>query len=495
MAGLTRRGLIFAAGAAVGVAGARYLGSDNPVLDGTASTVPRGGDDVLNDASGLSETPIHKHIVLKQDPGEALVTALRAELKEAEAEGRGMNIGAARHSMGGQAIPRDGAAITFENGFLEPDTSAETFRVHSGARWSQVITALDPIGYGPKVMQSNHDFGVAATYSVNAHGWPVPMGPMGHTVRSVQMVLADGEVVTASRDENAELFGMAMGGYGLVGLITEMEVEMAANQRLVPEHQKVAAVDLADVLMQAVNDPDVPMAYGRMNVDRGRFFEDGLVIGYRPDADQSDLPAAVGSGLPSKIASRVYRYQLGNERWKRWRWTIETDIGPRLGSGISTRNSLMNEPVHTLDDRDPGRTDILHEYFVAPERFADFVKACQDVIPASYQEFLNITLRYVAQDDQAWLSYAPVERIAAVMSFSQEMTQRGEADMARMTTALIERILAIGGSYYLPYRLHATQDQFLRCYPRAPEFAAKKRALDPKGVLRNGLWDSYMETL
>ena len=495
MAGFTRRSLIFAAGAAAGVGATKYLASSNPVLDGTMSTVPKGGEGVLNDASGLSETPIHKHIVLKQDPGDALVEALRAELTEARAEGRPVNIGAARHSMGGQAIPRDGHAITFDNGFLEPDTGAETYRVHSGARWSQVIDALDPIGYGPKVMQSNHDFGVAATYSVNAHGWPVPMGPMGHTVRSVQMVLPDRELVTCSRDENADLFGMAMGGYGLTGLITEMEVEMTANQRLMPEHRKVPAVDLAKELMREVKDADVPMAYGRMNVDRARFFEDGLVISYRPTPDQDDLPAAVGSGLPSKIASRVYRYQLGNERWKRWRWTIETDIGPAIASGASTRNSLMNEPVHTLDDRNPGRTDILHEYFVAPERFPEFVQACQDVIPASYQEFLNITLRYVAQDDLAWLSYAPTQRIAAVMSFSQEMTERAEADMARMTTALIERILAIGGSYYLPYRLHATQDQFQRCYPRAAEFAAKKRELDPGGVLRNALWDNYMEAL
>ena len=495
MAGLTRRGVIFAAGAAAGVGSSRYLASHNPVLDGTASIKPVGGAGVMNDASGLSETPIHKHIVVKQDPGDVLIDALRAELLAAKSDGRGVNIGAARHSMGGQAIPQDGLAITYDNGFIEPDVEAGTYRVHAGARWSQVIGALDPIGFGPKVMQSNHDFGVAATYSVNAHGWPVPFGPMGATVRSVNMVLPSGDVVTASRTENSDLFGMAMGGYGLVGLITEMDVEMTSNQRLVPKYEKIPAVDLAKTLMAAVKDPNVTMAYGRMNVDRAHFFENGLVISYTPDDNQDELPAASGSGLPSKIASRVYRYQLGNERWKSMRWTIESDIGPRLGSGTATRNSLINEPVLTLDDRDPDRTDILHEYFVHPDSFPEFIEACQDVIPASYQEFLNITLRYIAQDTESWLSYAPVDRIAAVMSFSQEMTARAEADMARMTQALIERILDIGGSYYLPYRLHAAQAQFERCYPRAAEFAAKKRALDPNNLLQNALWGTYLESL
>lgn len=107
-----------------------------------------------------------------------------------------------------------------------------------------------------------------------------------------------------------------------------------------------------------------------------------------------------------------------------------------------------------------------------------------------------MTLRYVAADPFSLLAYyAPATRIAAVMLFSPEMTGRGEADMARMTRELIERGLAIGGTYYLPYRRHATQDQLIRAYPRLPEFIATKRTVDPAGILRNALWDGYLRTL
>jgi FAD/FMN-containing dehydrogenase len=88
-----------------------------------------------------------------------------------------------------------------------------------------------------------------------------------------------------------------------------------------------------------------------------------------------------------------------------------------------------------------------------------------------------------------------VPRIAAVMLFSQEMTTRAEADMARMTQGLIDAVLGIGGSYYLPYRLHATDAQFQRAYPRAAEFAAFKRQVDPGLIFRNALWDRYLEAL
>ncbi len=492
---ITRRAVLLGAGGAAGWIGARTLGPHLPVLDGARLQMPVASDGILNDASGLSATPIHRHIVLSQDPGDALIEAIRSEMADARDAGRPVNIGAARHSMGGQAIPRDGHAITFDNGMVEIDSGRSLYRVHAGARWSEVIAALDPLGFSPAVMQSNHDFGVAATFCVNAHGWPVPFGPMGATVQAFRVILPSGEVVRCSRTENPEIFNMTMGGYGLTGAIIDMDVQMVANQRLTPSFETMAAENFPTTFNRALTSGDVPMAYGRLNVDRDNFFEEALLITYRAGEDQSDIPPASGSGFMSRAASYVYRAQLGNEAMKRFRWWTETVVGPALGDGPATRNSLINEPVVTLDDRNPHRTDILHEYFVAPDRFGDFLVACREVIPSSYQEFLNVTLRYVAQDSESWLSYAPVDRIAAVMSFSQEMTPRAEADMARMTRDLVDRMIEIGASYYLPYRPHPTVDQLLATYPRAAEFAAAKREMDRDLIFRNNLWDIYLEDL
>jgi FAD/FMN-containing dehydrogenase len=486
---LTRRALLVGTGAAVGAAATRWMGAQNPSLTGAGVIAPVGDDGVLNDASQLSETPIFKHIIVKEAPGEALVTVLRAEIKAAEAAGRCVNIGAARHSMGGQSIPRDGHAITFDAPSVEVDTAAKTYRVQAGTRWSHVIDALDLVGLSPKVMQSNHDFGVASTFSVNAHGWPTPFGPMGSTVRSVGMVLADGTFLRASRTENPDIFTAAMGGYGLIGLITDLEVEAEANMLLEPTFSAISASDFATAF-PAVMDGGTPMAYGRLNVERDGFFENAAMVTYRPI--DGDIPAATESGFMSHAARPVFRAQVGNEWVKRRRWWIETGLGARM-AGASSRSSLMNEPVVTLDDRDPTRTDILHEYFVSPDRFNDFLDACREIIPGSYQELLNITLRWVAQDAASMLSYAPEgPRIASVLLFSQEMTARAENDMARMTQAMIEAVIGIGGSYYLPYRLHATEDQFARGYTRATEFAALKRQVDPGLRFRNALWDRYL---
>lgn len=492
---ISRRAALLGGGAVVGGLLTRSFSASNPTLDGTQFIKPSGAAKTLNDASELSETPIFRHIVISDDPGEQLVAAIRDELNEARTNRRPVNVGAARHSMGGQAIPRDGHAITFDNGLVEPDPANRMMRVHAGARWSDVIATTDPIAMGPRVMQSNNDFGIAATFCVNAHGWPVKEGPMGSTVRSFQMVLPDGSLVTCSRTENEDLFGMTMGGYGLTGIITQMDVDLAQNQHLEPSFEEMPAEVFGERFIEALADDTVKMAYGRLSVNRAAFMSGALLVTYRPTSDQTDLPVASGSGTFARIASRIYRAQLGNERMKSLRWWFETELATSLASGPVTRNSLINEPVVTLDDRNPDRTDILHEYFVSPERFADFVSLCRTVIPGSYQEFLNVTLRFVDADSESWLNYATTPRIAAVMSFSQEMTSRAEADMRRMTQELIEGVIAIGGTYYLPYRPHAREDQLVRAYARAPEFAAAKRVLDPDLLMRNNLWDSYLRAL
>lgn len=462
-----------------------------------AATAPRSASAdlrvVMNDASRLNPTPVLRHVVRGPEPRDRVLAAIRAELKEAAAAGRPVAVGAARHSMGGQSLPRDGTAITLDGRQLDVDTAASTYRVDAGARWADVIRRLDPLGFSPAVMQSNNDFGVASTFCVNAHGWPVPHGPFGSTVRALRMVLADGSLVTCSRSENPDLFTHAMGGYGLFGVILDLDVEMTPNLLLRPTAERMPAEAFAARFVNAATcDPDVRMAYGRLSLTHHHFFEEALLTTFRPERTAgASLPPAGHASALTGLSSDIYRAQVGYETMKALRWTLETEVGPALSHGPVTRNTLMNEAAANLANDDPRRTDILHEYFVAPDRFGDFLGVCRNIIPMAAAEFINVTLRYVAPDPDARLAYAPVPRIAAVMSFSQEMTTEGEVDMMQTTERLIDGIVGIGGAFYLPYRLHARRDQVERAYPNASAFVARKREVDPGLLFRNALWTTY----
>jgi FAD/FMN-containing dehydrogenase len=296
-----------------------------------------------------------------------------------------------------------------------------------------------------------------------------------------------------SRDENAELFRLAMGGYGLFGIIVDLEVEMVPNVLLAPTFERMAPERFAERFTHAIDsDANVKMAYGRMSVSRKTFLDDALLVTFRPTTQQpTPLPAVTTSSKLSGVANTIYRAQTGWEVAKGLRWFMESRLGPAISEGPYTRNSLMAEPVANLAQKDLRRTDILHEYFVSPDRFGDFLTACRDIIPKARAEFLNVTLRNVMEDKTPALTIAPVRRIAAVMSFSQEASPEGEIDMMQMTEALIDRVIAIGGTFYLPYRLHARRDQVEKAYPATADFVAAKRRYDPGLLFRNAMWDAY----
>lgn len=440
---------------------------------------------VLDDASRLNRTRVGRRVSIAPT---AAIEALRAELKAARAEGRPVSVGAARHSLGGQSLPPSGGtAIDLTGAALEIDSAAKTYRVSGGARWRDVIARLDPVGLSPAVTQSSHDFGVGAAVSVNAHGWPAPRGPVGSTVRSLTVMTAEGEALTCSPASNPELFRLVVGGYGLVGVILEAELEAAANVELAPRFGRVAGDEVGVELARAALSPQTRMAYARLDVTRADFLEEGLVCAYAEAGAPGPL---TGSGSQSGLARSIFRAQTGSESGRALRWMSEAKLLPAI-SGPASRNSLLNTPVAALGEPRRGATDILHEYFLPVAGVAPFLAACRREIPGAGPDLLNITLRYVAADDASVLRYAPDARIAAVMFFAQSMTPDGEAGMRRLTERLIDAALAAGGSFYLPYRLHARPDQLRRAYPQAEAFAAAKRRLDPHLLFRNQMWDRY----
>ncbi|GGH13850.1 FAD-binding protein [Alsobacter metallidurans] len=449
---------------------------------------------VLNDASGLNPTSVAKTWApsAAETPGR-LRDLLRAELRDAAAAGRPFTVGAARHSMGGQSLAAGGTAASLPAVELDLDTARLRYRVSAGARWRDVIARLDRAGFSPAVMQSNHDFGVAATFSVNAHGWPAPFAPHGSTVEAVTLMLADGTVLRCSRTENQELFRHAMGGYGLLGVILDLELAMVPNEALQPRFTTTSFDKLATAFMAGVSDPKTRMIYGRLSVDRAHFLKQALLVALAttPTSPHRLDDATPGRRLPPSLTRAVYRAQVGSDWGKRARWFAETALGPALASGLYARNALLNEPVSALRNTTRGRTDILHEYFVPPAHLAAFLDGCGRIIPAGGGDLLNVTLRYVRADRDSVLAYAPEERIAAVMSFSQQLTADAEAGMQSMTTGLIDLALSHGGSFYLPYRLHASRRQVLAAYPALPAFIETKRRHDPKALFRNMMWDRY----
>lgn len=128
--------------------------------------------------------------------------------------------------MGGHTIAPDGHVIDMRHfTTMQYDPVSGLVTAGAGAQWSDLIYYLNQFGKSPRTMQSYATFSVGGTIGVNAHGITSDES-LAESVVSFIMVTSDAEEVVCSRDsEDAkarELFSLAIGGYGLFGIITEV---------------------------------------------------------------------------------------------------------------------------------------------------------------------------------------------------------------------------------------------------------------------------------
>jgi len=454
-------------------------------------TLPPG---YVDDASRLNATKVAEVWPIPSDPDQA-EAELAALLKRASESGLPVSIAGSRHTMGGHTIAPDGVVIEMRPfNQMELDEDGVTLRVGTGATWLKVLAYLDPLDRSVAVMQSNNSFSVGGSISANCHGWQPNSPPIASTVESFRIMLADGRIERCSREQNPDLFAAALGGYGLFGVILEADLLTAPNQRYRIDARVLPAAQMRAVYDQRIDKADdVGLVYARLNVDPAALFEEGVVCMFRRVTDEpegDELPPIKPVELAA-LKRAVFRGSAGSDYGKQLRWSAETAMTELHNGSFITRNQLLNDPVSLYRDRTADTTDILHEYFVPHDSAGAFTLELARLVTEHRGDLLNVTIRDVRRDEDTLLAYARQDVFALVLLFSQARTDEGEDKMRAMTVDLITAALDSGGTYYLPYRLHATADQFARAYPMAKRFFELKRQYDPGELFQNRFYQTY----
>ncbi len=142
-----------------------------------------------------------------------------------------LSISAKRHSQGGHTFYKDAIVLDVSkyNKILSFDKNKKTITVQSGTTWEQIQEYINPYGLSIKVQQSSNIFSVGGSLSVNAHGRDPNYSAIIETVKSIRIMLANGITKVASRDNNNELFSLAIGGYGLFGVILDVTLSLTED--------------------------------------------------------------------------------------------------------------------------------------------------------------------------------------------------------------------------------------------------------------------------
>ena len=444
----------------------------------------------VDDVSRMNKTQVSEVWEVPAD-SQAAEQQLRELLRKAQAAGSRVSIAGARHSMGGHTIYPDGITINmspFDR--MELDEGKNILHVQAGAKWSEIIPYLDKRRRSIAVMQSNNSFTVGGSVSVNCHGWQYGRPPIASTVESFRLMKADGTIVRCSREENKQLFSLALGGYGLFGIILDVDLRVVPNEHLRLE-QYIVPVDeaLESFERKILERPGVSMVVARLNIGPDKLFQEVIISMFYPEPS-GDIPGLAELGS-LKLRRAVFRGSAESEYGKNLRWEAETKIQPFLTGKTFSRNQLLNESAEWYLNRSADSTDILHEYFIPRAAASGFLSELRKIIPKHGGDLLNVTVRDVNTDNETFLRYADQPMIAFVMFFNQSRTDAADSRMKIMTQEMIEAAIKHGGRYYLPYRLHATADQLHRAYPQAREFFDLKRRCDPHELFQNQFYVKY----
>ena len=368
-----------------------------------------------------------------------------------------ISIGGGRFSMGGQIATENSLHIDMRQfvGTTYPfQDSYDKILVAAGTTWRQVIDAINPYNRSVKVMQSYADFTVGGSLSVNCHGRYAKYGAIVESVLSVLVMFSDGQSRYVYPGD--QLFGAIIGGYGGIALILFVELQLVEN---------------------------VIMSRMIMRRDKTYMFTEFI-------------ESALGDQVRSPI---LYNVNIVPPEWEKSE-AVFWDEGVTLSSlfvsqQLSRLNQETNKSVWDIPKpkqyKYEGHVFALQEYFIPRKNANAFLADMITTLKLHWAVVHNLSVRGIRQDKQTVLSWARYDGYSFVLAYSGNCSH-GIEGVRGWSNELIDVALSYGGSFYLPYQLYASCDQFTLAYPRFMEWLAIKAKYDPNNRFRNKLWDKYM---
>lgn len=440
---------------------------------------------VINDITQLN--PVRVQTILVPEQTAQIVGAVKNH--------RGpISIGGGRYSMGGQTAKENSLHIDMRRFdsilFFSPEQKLIT--VQTGITWRSIQEFIDPHNLSVQIMQTYANFTVGGSLSVNVHGRYIGQGPLILSVRQIRIVLADGTLVTASPDENSAIFYGAIGGYGGLGVITEATLSLTDNVKVERTDRLMPISAYAGYFSRQVGNDSLSV-FHNADIYPNKYREVRAISYRRTEKEvtvRDRLKPLDNNYRFNRFAFRVIAGCPGGK------WIRRHLIDPVLfrNDPVEWRNYEASYDVQELEPKSRKKTTyVLQEYFVPADRFDELYPKMAEILRRNDVNVINISIRHAKKDPGSLLAWAKTDVFAFVLYYRQGTSGEDKTKTGNWTRELIDAAISCGGSYYLPYQVHATPEQFAKAYPRSAEFFALKKKLDPENKFRNKLWDAYFK--
>ncbi len=424
------------------------------------------------------------------------------QLKELLADARekrlNVSIAGSQHSQGGHTYYKDALVINMKDydNVLNLDLQNKIITVQSGATWDDVQNYINPYNLSVKVMQSSNIFTIGGTMSANAHGRDLDRTAMIDTVKSFRLLLANGTMVNVNRTENSELFNLAIGGYGMFGVILDADIQLTNNEIYKTSTKSVNYKEFPNYFADHIkNNESVALMLVRPSIDPDSLFEDLTIFTWGKTNQLLDSKLIQLTKEEHVIRDKFLFGLSRKYDWgKKLRWYLQKKIESGENRLISRNNAMRppEAPIELLEHNSESDTDILQEYFIPTRNFVNFSDEFIHILKEDNVNVLSFTIRYVAPNNESFLSYSPNEESFAIIYYGNVKLREKDLKKTEKTIQkIVDLAIKNNGTYYLTYNLYPTQEQIRKAYPNIDFVFSKKKEYDSKQMFMNKFYAKY----
>jgi alditol oxidase len=350
------------------------------------------------------------------------------------------------------------------------DHEHHTVTLDGGIRYGQLCGVLHRAGYALPNLASLPHISVAGACATATHGSGIANGNLATTISAMELVTADGSLVTLSRDQLGEQFNgavVSLGGLGAISKLTldiipAFDMRQDVYEKLdfaqLEEHfDEIVAATYSVSLFTDWRDERMTQVWFKRPFTGGAQFEP------EPELFGATLAPTHRHPIPGLSAEPCTRQMGIRGPWYERLPHFRMDFTP--SSGDELQSEYLVPRSHALT--------ALYALNRLRDHIARLVQICE--------------VRTIAADD-LWMS--PFYRQASV---GFHFTWKKEWEGVRQLLPLIEEELEPFGARPHWGKLFAMPPERVRSlYPKLPDFRRLLNVYDPEGKFRNSFLDLYI---
>ena len=432
------------------------------------------------------------------------LSELRGTISDAARKGKSVSVCGGRHAMGGQQFASKGVLLdsTSLSRVLNFDREAGVIELEAGMQWPALFNYLQSTQAGAshqwtfaQKQTGANRFCLGGALSANIHSRGLKMKPFISNIEEFTLIDASGDVRICSRKQNSELFNLAIGGYGLFGVVYSLKLRLVQRLKL----KRIVEIGYIEDIMAKFNSRIMDgFLYGdfQFAIDPASndFLRRGVFSCYKPVPLDAPIESGtkIGDGdwlnlLHSAHINPSAAFEAYVNHYMRTNGQIYWSDVQQFSGYIDDFHQRIDERMNA---KVPG-SEIITEIYVPRQSLAKFMHQASEDFRSQQVKVIYGTVRLIEKDDESFLAWAREPYACIIFNLHADHSPEGLQRVAEAFRKLIDAATALGGKYYLTYHKFATREQVDKCYPEFAAFLALKRKYDPQELFRTDWYAHY----